>query len=397
MLRADRAAAGRGTPDSSRDLILMTVKSFMRPPSTHARALVPLLLLSRAPPPLLLARRDASPTLGLKPPQQSDPLPTSLGRNNNSVSEPARASTTAARLPGAAPPHELQKRLTLSEATPQDWRLVVDALAPFMRAAVSADGESRYAGRRANLHLVVENLADPFNAQSVCRTAEALGVQHVHVIESICPFQLPGAEAHASSRGALGRGDTGEGAARWLSIHKHQSAGACVNALRAAGVKILVSDCPTDDGTEESGSGEAENDHAPSRDNNPAHEGMGFVVDPQRTAAAKPIDELDWDGCFTNGHNGAALVFGNERRGVSRVLIENADGAFYLPMSGFTQSFNVGVALGMSLMAAVSTGRFPTGTLSEDARAELLGRWLLRDIKASEGLLAQAGIGFDDF
>ena len=66
-------------------------------------------------------------------------------------------------------------------------------------------------------------------------------------------------------------------------------------------------------------------------------------------------------------------------------------------MSGFTQSFNVGVALGMSLMAAVSTGRFPTGTLSEDARAELLGRWLLRDIKASRGLLAQAGIGFDDF
>ena len=50
-----------------------------------------------------------------------------------------------------------------------------------------------------------------------------------------------------------------------------------------------------------------------------------------------------------------------------------------------------------SLMAAVSTGRFPTGTLSEDARAELLGRWLLRDIKASRGLLAQAGIGFDDF
>ena len=378
----------------SRDLILMTVKSFMRPPSTHA--LVPLLLLSRAPPPLLLARRDASPTIGLTPPQQSDPLPTSLDAIiTRSLDRHAQRLQRV--LPGAAPPHKLQKRLTLSEATPQDWRLVVDALAPFMREKRVRLMEKALRRRRANLHLVVENLADPFNAQSVCRTAEALGVQHVHVIESICPFQLPGAEAHASSRGALGRGDTGEGAARWLSIHKHQSAGACVNALRAAGVQILVSDCPTDDGTEESGSGEAENDHAPSRDNNPAHEGMGFVVDPQRTAAAKPIDELDWDGCFANGHNGAALVFGNERRGVSRVLIENADGAFYLPMSGFTQSFNVGVALGMSLMAAVSTGRFPTGTLSEDARAELLGRWLLRDIKASRGLLAQAGIGFDDF
>ena len=71
--------------------------------------------------------------------------------------------------------------------------------------------------RRADLHIVVENLADPFNVQSVCRSAEALGVQHVHVIESVCEFRLPAAEAHATSRGALGRSDGGEGAARWLS------------------------------------------------------------------------------------------------------------------------------------------------------------------------------------
>ena len=31
--------------------------------------------------------------------------------------------------------------------------------------------------------------------QSLLRTAEALGVQHVHVVESVCTFQLPAAEA----------------------------------------------------------------------------------------------------------------------------------------------------------------------------------------------------------
>ena len=31
--------------------------------------------------------------------------------------------------------------------------------------------------------------------QSLLRTAEALGVQHVHIVESVCTFQLPAAEA----------------------------------------------------------------------------------------------------------------------------------------------------------------------------------------------------------
>ena len=39
-----------------------------------------------------------------------------------------------------------------------------------------------------------------------------------------------------------------------------------------------------------------------------------------------------------------ALVFGNERRGVSPGLLEAADASFYLPMAGFTQSFNISVS-----------------------------------------------------
>ena len=32
-----------------------------------------------------------------------------------------------------------------------------------------------------------------------------------------------------------------------------------------------------------------------------------------------------------------------------------------------------------------------------DEQAELLGRWLMRDIKAARGLLLQAGLEFEDF
>jgi len=290
------------------------------------------------------------------------------------------------------------RQLRLKDAQPDDWRLVIDALAPFIREVRVRRMERTLLRRRRDLHLVVENVNDPYNAQSVCRTAEALGVQNLHVIESVCPFQLPASAASATARGALGREDASDAAGRWITVRKYESAEACVAALREQGLRIFVSDCPTADEEDGEGEGSAQRaEHVPSHDNKPKHEGMGFVVANRAAGVAVPIDELDWGSCFCDGRAGAALVFGNERRGVSRVLVDDADGAFYLPMSGFTQSFNVGVALAMSLHAAVRTGLFPVGTLGEDEQAELLGRWLLRDIKAARGLLQQAGLEFADF
>ena len=96
--------------------------------------------------------------------------------------------------------------------------------------------------RRAGLHLVVENIADPHNAASLLRTAEALGVQHVHVIESVNEFQLPAAPH--PDRGSLGRTDGGESASRWLTLHMYRSAAAALTALRELGLVVYVSDCP---------------------------------------------------------------------------------------------------------------------------------------------------------
>jgi tRNA (guanosine-2'-O-)-methyltransferase len=105
-----------------------------------------------------------------------------------------------------------------------------------------------------------------------------------------------------------------------------------------------------------------------------------------------PIDNLDF-----RAKRGTALVFGNERRGVSRAFIEFADAPFYIPMAGLTQSFNISVAVAMSLYAAIASGQFPEGSLTEEDRYELLGRWLLRDVKAARPLLLkEAGLEFAD-
>ena len=119
----------------------------------------------------------------------------------------------------------------------------------------------------------------------------------------------------------------------------------------------------------------------------------GDVMPPgSRVEDASPIDA----GMFEAGR-GVALVFGNEKRGVSRAFVERADQAFYLPMVGLTQSFNISVAVAMTLYSVLASGRFPEGTLSEEERTELLGRWLLRDVKAASQLLrTKAQIDFLD-
>ena len=66
-------------------------------------------------------------------------------------------------------------------------------------------------------------------------------------------------------------------------------------------------------------------------------------------------------------------------------------------MCGFTQSFNVSVAAALSLQAVIASGAFPVGSMSEGERAAVLGRWMLRDVKAARPVLRRAGIEFIDF
>ena len=217
-------------------------------------------------------------------------------------------------------------RLSLSEAQPTDWARIVEVLRPFVKDN-RMERLSRVVGsRRAGLHLVLENVHDPHNAAAVLRTAEGLGVQHVHIIESVNEFQVqtpPGRGSGGAQKGVA------MGCSRWLSIRRYGSSLECVEALRAQGVSVFASDCPPS----ESDSAEAI-----------LAAGGGKVGGEFRHALrtqcpARPLGDLP----ISTGEV-VALVFGNERRGVSSVLLEAADATFYLPMAGFTQSFNISVA-----------------------------------------------------
>lgn len=272
------------------------------------------------------------------------------------------------------------QRLSLSDAQPADWARIVEALRPFVKDN-RMERLSRVVGsRRAGLHLVLENIHDPHNAAAVLRTAEGLGIQHVHIVETINEFQVPAQPARTEGRGA--QKGVAMGCSRWLSIRRYRSSLECVEALRAQGVSVFASDCPPS----ESDSAEAI-----------LAAGGGKVGGEFRHALrtqcpARPLGELP----ISTGEV-VALVFGNERRGVSSRFLEAADATFYLPMAGFTQSFNISVAAAIALQAALATGAFPEGTLSGEQQAEVLGRWLLRDVKAARPILRQHGIDLVDF
>jgi len=67
-------------------------------------------------------------------------------------------------------PSEEPRLVRLQEATADDWRLVIDALAPFLKEKKLRSYQDVLGRRRVALQILIENVADPHNAQAALRT-----------------------------------------------------------------------------------------------------------------------------------------------------------------------------------------------------------------------------------
>ncbi len=143
-------------------------------------------------------------------------------------------------------------------------------------------------GRTYNVVSVLENIYDRGNISAVLRSAEAMGFQQAHVIELSEKFK-------SSNR-------VTKGADKWLDVRRWKSTSECVSELRLQGYQIVAT---------------------------------------HLDAKAKPIGEID----FTTP---TAIVFGNEKDGISQEMVEHCDQTIIIPMCGFVQSFNISVAAAIS-------------------------------------------------
>ena len=136
----------------------------------------------------------------------------------------------------------------------------------------------------------MENTFHPQNASAIIRTCEAFGIQDLHTVETLCPFNP---NLHIV-----------KGTDKWIDLHRHADTAAAIAALRGAGYRIIAT-------TPHSG------------DTSP--------------------EEFD----VTQGP--FALVFGTEHAGISDEVKAAADGFVRIPMCGFVESLNVSASAAIRL------------------------------------------------
>ena len=177
------------------------------------------------------------------------------------------------------------------------------------------------ANRQNNLTVVLENVHDPHNISAVMRSCDAVGVQEIYVLNTKIPQHTKWGERSSSS------------AHKWLTIHQHTDILDCVTALKTRYEKILTTHLSSD---------------------------------------AVSLYEVDLTQKL-------ALVFGNERDGVSEELRALSDGNFLIPQVGMIRSLNISVACAVTLYEAYrqkqAAGHYNQQSLPDSEYSLLSKQW----------------------
>lgn len=194
-----------------------------------------------------------------------------------------------------------------------DAKTILQKIEPLLTEQRKARIEAVLNYRLKNIHLALEAPSDINNALATIRTAEALGIDTVHIIN-----------AEGSARSAHGMTI---GAVYWVNVHYHASLSAFLNWLRAQDKQFKLA---------------------------------GAKMDGEYALSCVPIKDP------------ICILLGNEHRGLSEEAIEACDFTFHIPMCGMSESLNLSVSAAISLYDI--TQRLRTNVDSDLSAPELLER-----------------------
>ncbi|GFP91776.1 tRNA (guanosine(18)-2'-o)-methyltransferase [Phtheirospermum japonicum] len=200
---------------------------------------------------------------------------------------------------------------------------VLEAIDPYLMDVRKERFRNAVNNRSYSVCLVVEGLTDFGNISAAFRSADALGIQSVHVVSC------------GNSRRYKDNRHVSMGAEKWLDIELWNSVSECFENLKARGYRIATAHLGTD---------------------------------------AVSVYDVDWS-CPT------AIVVGNEHRGISEEALELSDVHCSIPMRGMVDSFNVSVAAGLLMHQAVCDRTLRMGChgdLTQADRQILLAEFYLR-------------------
>ncbi len=187
--------------------------------------------------------------------------------------------------------------------------------------------------RQLDLCIILENVIDSHNIAASLRACDAVGVQEIHLIhDSSLDYCKVGRDNPMHRKKTSGR------VVKWVDLHYHESTTVCLQQIKQRYDKIYTT-----------------------------HIGE----------QTKTLYELDLT-------ESVALLFGNERTGVTEEALALCDGNFIIPQVGMAQSLNISVACAVSLYEAyrqrMAKGmyQYPATTYLEQ-RAGIFEKWKVRD------------------
>jgi tRNA (guanosine-2'-O-)-methyltransferase len=187
------------------------------------------------------------------------------------------------------------------------------------------------ANRTRYITPVLEDIYQPQNASAVLRTCECCGIQDIHIIEERNKYKI--------------NPDVELGSAQWLTLIRYNeetgNTEKAIEKLKISGYRIVAT-----------------------------------------TPHAKDVTLEDFD--LEKGK--IALLFGTELKGLSQKALDLSDEFIKIPMSGFTESFNISVSaaiISYSLMQRLRKSDLPW-RLTEEEQKGLILEWLRKNIKNSD-------------
>lgn len=223
---------------------------------------------------------------------------------------------------------------TPNEACPSDlWHQLAGHFTSQRRSRLE-----KVAGLRTDrLRLVLQDVHNPHNVSACLRSAEAMGIMNIHIINLQESRYRPTTVAR--------------GVSSWLNIHNHQSIAEACQHLKGAGYKVAA------------------------------------AIPDGKLAKSLSLSEVPVTTPL-------AICFGNEHEGLGSEWIGEVDYPFSIPMYGMVESLNISVAAAISLhhfSTSVRDAYGPQALLPQHEQETMLSRWAIRQFpKTWPALYSQA-------
>jgi tRNA (guanosine-2'-O-)-methyltransferase len=198
--------------------------------------------------------------------------------------------------------------------------------------------------RTRHVRFLFENPGNPSNVWACLRTLDSFGIQHVGIIMDPDFYEQGGGKAAIVQKRGM---RTAMGSAQWMTVHHYLTTTQALQHVRdELGFCIVASDV-----------------HEGAYDIRTLPWSQLSLSKHKYSTATSASSPTTTNAASSSTTTTSAdpppicIVMGNEGKGISEEMRQACDATFYLPMSGFAESFNLSVATAVTCahLSAAST------------------------------------------